>query len=119
MLQQRPWTASGTPGWPARRRWFQSWRVRPTRVWPWARRSAATAEESTPPDMGTAMVWLSFWGAVGMVLLYNFCSFYFRIFGGLGEGSGVVVCPLSCLRHRSGWRRCMPGQDFWDLLWLR
>ena len=31
--------------------------------WPWARRSAATAEESTPPDMATAMV--SCWGIAG------------------------------------------------------
>jgi hypothetical protein len=49
-------------------------------VWPWARRSAATAEESTPPDMATAMVWLSFWGALGMVWRFVPALFYFRIF---------------------------------------
>ena len=55
---------SGMPSRPARRRWFQSWRVRPMRSYPWACRSAATAEESTPPDMATAMVLLDCIGFV-------------------------------------------------------
>src|SRR6266404_2194653 len=54
--QQRPWTDSGMPSCPARRRWFQSCMVRPMTLWPSARSMAATAEESTPPDMATAMV---------------------------------------------------------------
>src|SRR5262245_10163795 len=56
MEQQRPRTASGMPSCPARRRWFQSCSVSPTTVCPCARSMAATAEESTPPDMATAMV---------------------------------------------------------------
>src|SRR6266478_3943817 len=54
--QQRPWTDSGIPLCPARRRWFQSCMVRPMTLHPSARSMAATAEESTPPDMATAMV---------------------------------------------------------------
>src|SRR5271169_950381 len=54
--QQRPCTDSGMPSWPARRRWFHSCMVRPTTLWPSARSMAATVEESTPPDMATAMV---------------------------------------------------------------
>src|SRR5947209_2680724 len=54
--QQRPRTCSGIPSCPARRRWFQSCIVRPTTLWPSARSMAATVEESTPPDMATAMV---------------------------------------------------------------
>jgi hypothetical protein len=42
--------------WPARRRWFQSCMVKPTTSCPSARSMAATVEESTPPDMATAMV---------------------------------------------------------------
>src|SRR5579864_990394 len=57
MEQQRPCTVSGIPSRPARRRWFQSCRVRPTTVCPWACSIAATVEESTPPDMAIAMVW--------------------------------------------------------------
>ena len=53
--------------------------------WPWARRSAATAEESTPPDMATAMVSPSVCGALGMVL-FRSITFYFRIFGGFQGG---------------------------------
>jgi hypothetical protein len=48
--------------------------------WPCARRSAATADESTPPDIATAMVSLSFWVAWGMMFLLECFSFYFRIF---------------------------------------
>src|SRR5271163_1996413 len=44
------------PGCPARRRWFQSCIVRPMTLRPSARSMAATAEESTPPDIATAMV---------------------------------------------------------------
>src|SRR5437016_9866884 len=44
------------PGCPASRRWFQSCIVRPITRWPSARSMAATVEESTPPDMATAMV---------------------------------------------------------------
>src|SRR5712692_3085815 len=54
--QQRPFTDSGMPSCPARRRWFQSCMVRPMTLRPSARSMAATAEESTPPDMATAMV---------------------------------------------------------------
>src|ERR1019366_1681186 len=53
--QQRPWTDSGMPSCPARRRWFQSCIVRPMTLRPSARSMAATTEESTPPDMATAM----------------------------------------------------------------
>src|SRR5580765_6284115 len=56
MEQQRPCTCSGMPSRPARRRWFQSCMVRPTTLWPSARSMAATVEESTPPDIATAMV---------------------------------------------------------------
>src|SRR5215472_609580 len=61
MEQQRPWTSTGMPSRPARRRWFQSCRVSPMTVCPWACSIAATVEESTPPDMAIAMVWLSGW----------------------------------------------------------
>jgi hypothetical protein len=44
--------------------------------WPWARRSAATAEESTPPDMATAMVSLVFWGALGIVFPSSIFAFF-------------------------------------------
>ena len=44
------------PSCPARRRWFQSCMVRPMTLCPSARSMAATVEESTPPDMATAMV---------------------------------------------------------------
>jgi hypothetical protein len=44
------------PGCPARRRWFQSCMVSPITSCPSARSMAATVEESTPPDMATAMV---------------------------------------------------------------
>src|SRR6476660_5354921 len=44
------------PSRPARRRWFQSCMVSPTTLCPSARSMAATVEESTPPDMATAMV---------------------------------------------------------------
>src|SRR5258706_4875513 len=44
------------PSCPARRRWFQSCMVRPMMLCPSARSMAATVEESTPPDMATAMV---------------------------------------------------------------
>src|SRR5512133_2434084 len=44
------------PACPENRRWFQSCIVRPTTLWPWARSIAATVEESTPPDIATAMV---------------------------------------------------------------
>src|SRR5580658_2857274 len=54
--QQRPCTASGMPSCPASRRWFQSCMVRPMTSCPSARSMAATVEESTPPDMATAMV---------------------------------------------------------------
>src|SRR5579864_467396 len=54
--QQRPCTDSGMPSRPARRRWFQSCMVRPMTSCPSARSMAATVEESTPPDMATAMV---------------------------------------------------------------
>src|SRR6266852_7780430 len=54
--QQRPCTDSGMPSWLARRRWFQSCMVKPTTSCPSARSMAATVEESTPPDMATAMV---------------------------------------------------------------
>src|SRR5215467_13120880 len=56
MEQQRPWTDSGIPSRPARRRWFQSCMVNPMTLCPSARSMAATVEESTPPDMATAMV---------------------------------------------------------------
>ena len=56
MEQQRPYTASGIPSRPASRRWFHSCSVNPTSVCPSAHSSAATAEESTPPDMATAIV---------------------------------------------------------------
>src|SRR5579864_1201808 len=46
------------PSRPARRRWFQSCMVRPIRLCPSARSRAATVEESTPPDMATAMVFV-------------------------------------------------------------
>src|SRR5579884_4279324 len=59
MEQQRPCTCSGMPSRPARRRWFQSWRVRPTSSYPSSRSMAATVEESTPPDMATATVLLN------------------------------------------------------------
>src|SRR5579864_3305292 len=48
------------PSWPASRRWFHSCMVSPTTSWPSARSMAATVEESTPPDMATAMVCLFF-----------------------------------------------------------
>src|SRR5208282_1803770 len=54
--QQRPVTFSGIPSCPASRRWFQSCMVRPTTLCPSARIMAATVEESTPPDMATAIV---------------------------------------------------------------
>src|SRR5215813_2690306 len=54
--QQRPCTASGIPARPARRRWFHNCMVRPITFRPSARSMAATVEESTPPDMATAMV---------------------------------------------------------------
>src|ERR1700721_64330 len=95
MEQQRPCTASGIPSCPARRRWFQSWRVRPTRVCPCARRSAATAEESTPPDIATAMVSLSFWVAWGMMLCFGtslLFSHFYRFFERLHDFL-EVVCP--------------------------
>src|SRR5271156_4042298 len=38
-----------------RRRWFQSCMVRPTMGWPCSWRTAATVEESTPPDMAMAI----------------------------------------------------------------
>src|SRR5205085_9394648 len=63
MEQQRPCTDSGMPARPARRRWFHSCMVRPMMLWPAARSMAATVEESTPPDMATAMV------SVGMLLM--------------------------------------------------
>ena len=44
------------PSCPASRRWFHSCMVRPTTLCPSARSMAATVEESTPPDMATAMV---------------------------------------------------------------
>src|SRR5579872_1422293 len=44
------------PSRPASRRWFQSCMVKPTTLCPSARNMAATVEESTPPDMATAMV---------------------------------------------------------------
>src|SRR5450755_4362887 len=53
--QQRPWTDSGMPSCPAMRRWFQSCMVSPMTGCPSARSMAATVEESTPPDMATAM----------------------------------------------------------------
>src|ERR1035437_5104602 len=56
MEQHRPRTASGMPSCPASRRWFHSCSVRPTTVCPCAHSSAATAEESTPPDIATAIV---------------------------------------------------------------
>src|SRR6185312_16413850 len=56
MEQQRPRTCSGMPARPARRRWFQSCMVRPTTLWPSARSMAATVDESTPPDIATAIV---------------------------------------------------------------
>src|SRR5271165_5532204 len=55
--QQRPCTgSSGMPRWPAKRRWFQSCIVSPTTLYPCAHNIAATVDESTPPDMATAMV---------------------------------------------------------------
>jgi hypothetical protein len=63
--------------------------VRPTRVWPWPRRSAATAEESTPPDMATAIVSFSFWGVVGIVWRFSLL-FLFSHFWGLGETQAAV-----------------------------
>src|SRR5579872_553697 len=54
--QQRPCTDSGIPSRPASRRWFQSCMVRPMTLRPSARSMAATVEESTPPDMATAIV---------------------------------------------------------------
>src|SRR5712671_5094391 len=45
------------PSCPASRRWFHSCIVRPMMLCPSARSMAATVEESTPPDMATAMVW--------------------------------------------------------------
>src|SRR5690242_4681555 len=54
--QQRPCTDSGIPSCPARRRWFHNCMVSPITECPSARNSAATAEESTPPDMATAIV---------------------------------------------------------------
>src|SRR5512141_2930712 len=54
--QQRPCTDSGMPSCPARRRWFQSCMVSPTTLYPSARSMAATVEESTPPDIATAIV---------------------------------------------------------------
>src|SRR5208282_675950 len=54
--QQRPVTFSGIPSCPASRRWFQSCMVRPMTLCPSARIMAATVEESTPPDMATAIV---------------------------------------------------------------
>src|ERR1035437_5431135 len=56
MEQHRPRNASGMPSCPASRRWFHSCSVRPTTVCPCAHSSAATAEESTPPDIATAIV---------------------------------------------------------------
>src|SRR5260370_36134586 len=57
--QQRPRTCSGMPSRPARRRWFQSCMVNPTTLCPSARSMAATVEESTPPDMATAIILLA------------------------------------------------------------
>src|SRR5712671_5102276 len=54
--QQRPCTDSGMPSCPASRRWFHSCMVSPMMLCPSARSMAATVEESTPPDMATAMV---------------------------------------------------------------
>src|SRR5271169_685775 len=54
--QQRPRTDWGMPSYPASRLWFQSCMVSPMTLCPSARSMAATAEESTPPDMATAMV---------------------------------------------------------------
>src|SRR5438270_13955042 len=44
------------PSRPARRRWFHSCIVKPMTFDPSARSMAATVEESTPPDIATAMV---------------------------------------------------------------
>src|SRR6185437_52752 len=55
--QQRPALgASGMPCRPGSRVWSQSCNVSPTTVPPAWTRIAATVEESTPPDMATAMV---------------------------------------------------------------
>src|ERR1700683_209170 len=54
--QQRPVTCSGMPSCSARRRWFQSCMVSPMTLCPSSRSMAATVEESTPPDIATAMV---------------------------------------------------------------
>src|SRR6185312_14392904 len=57
--QQRPWTASGIPALPASRRWFHNCMVKPMSECPSECSMAATVEESTPPDMATAMVLLA------------------------------------------------------------
>src|SRR6185312_10229473 len=49
------------PSRPAKRRWFQSCMVSPITGCPSACSMAATVDESTPPDMATAMVGSDIW----------------------------------------------------------
>src|ERR1044072_7263266 len=67
MEQQRPVTASCMPAAPASCLWFHSCMVRPTTLCPSARSMAATVEESTPPDMATAMVLLGMMAKAGLL----------------------------------------------------
>src|SRR5579875_3190137 len=81
------------PSRPARRRWFQSWRVRPTSSWPSARSMAATAEESTPPDIATAITF----SGIGRPTHHSLIR---QVGAGLGEhdlvgGDGVVADALA------------------------
>src|SRR5262245_36722917 len=78
------------------RRWFHNCIVKPTSSWPCSRKMAAAADESTPPDMATAIFMFR-------VVLANALEYRRKTRqsgGGGGDENFIDNCDRFCVGRR-------------------